>query len=394
MNGSFTCPRCGNEVNNSARYCMKCGYLNPNHPDNTQYSQLIGGSNNHSQGIQPSNNGLANNPFSAKGAEVGFGNKMGNFTLCFAVNLICYLLLICGVVFIFYSMNHGELKMMMGSELCYILFSISLFSLFQYSVQLVYMKMNKRWWLALIPFVNLYVLSDAICEKTALNFLVFVPVVGQIYLLFLLYKMGEAFKTSSFLTLLFPFIMFPVIGFGGHSFRGICYVSGRDTLESEYGKKKSFLILNVIIIVVSIVMFFYANTMSINRGIDRFSSYYIYYASQRVIRRTKLKVENGVYECDNENSNVLYFYFSDLSDYFSIPFYVYRAPIQAYVKVVIIPGANGGQAQYDYYISMTDLRYGIPETKVEEVTVDSVQPFEELDPAYQSGNQCNFRRNA
>ena len=205
--------------------------------------------------------------------------------------------------------------------------------------------------------------------------------------------MGKRFKTSGLLTLLFPFIMFPVIGYGGHAFNNICYVSGRDSLEQEYGKKKCFLVVGIITMVLSILMFIYANTVSINRGIDKLSSYYIYYASQRVIRRTKLKVENHVYECDN-NSKTLYFHFNDLEDYFNIPFYVYRDPIEAYVKVVITEEGNGVLDKYDYYISMTDKRYGFDEIAVDDLKIESVTEFSELNPVYKQGNECYFKRNA
>ena len=391
---TFTCPRCGNEVNNSSRYCMKCGYLNPNHPSNQQYTKILPKEEKNNPQDIYSTGTFNQNVISAKGAELAFGSNTGSFNICFIVNFICYLILIVGSVAAFYYLSDGNLKMMMGSELCYLLLGISLFSIFQYSIQLVYMKMNKRWWTALIPLVNLYVFSDALYEKKLLNFLVFVPFAGQIYYLVLLYKMGKDFKTSGFLTMLFPFIMFPVIGFGGHSFRGLCYVSGRDTLEKEYGKKKAFFIFNVVVVVASAVMFSYSNTTDINRGIDRFSSYYIYYASQRVITRTQLKVENRVYECMEPNNDVLYFYFGDLSDYFSIPFYVYRDPIEAYVKVIITRGDDGDPIKYDYYISMTDLRYGFPETSVDEVTIETIQPFTELDHAYEMGNKCYFNRTA
>ena len=37
------CPRCGSEMNIKARCCLKCGYLNPEHPDNkdmNKYSEV------------------------------------------------------------------------------------------------------------------------------------------------------------------------------------------------------------------------------------------------------------------------------------------------------------------------------------------------------------------
>ena len=393
---TFSCPRCGSDVNLKARYCMKCGYLNPAHPENKQYVKYLKGNK---EGYSVSQDGVNSdlqinvNEATGKLITTEFGSNMGNFTLCFIINLLCYALLVVGSVAIFYYACYGDVYTILGSELCFLLFIISIVSIYLYSTQLVYMKMNRHWWAALVPFVNLYALSDAIYGKKLLNLLVFVPVVGQIYLLVLFYKMGKEFRYNGLLTLLFTFIMYPVIGYGGSAFRNVCYLSGRDSLEKEYTKKKFFLIINVVVIVCSIIMYIYSNVVDINRGMDRFSSYYIYFASQRVITRTKLKVENNVYLCDG-TGDTLYFHFEDLSDYFNIPFYVYRDPIQGYMKVEIIRDAEGQPDQYIYSISMTDGRYGFAETPVSEFEMESVVPFGELDPNHLNGNQCYFRRNA
>ena len=35
------CSRCGSEMSANSRYCMKCGNLNENHPDNNKYSKIF-----------------------------------------------------------------------------------------------------------------------------------------------------------------------------------------------------------------------------------------------------------------------------------------------------------------------------------------------------------------
>ena len=37
----MVCPRCGAEMNPEQRYCMKCGALNYDHPDNKQMKTLM-----------------------------------------------------------------------------------------------------------------------------------------------------------------------------------------------------------------------------------------------------------------------------------------------------------------------------------------------------------------
>ena len=387
-NYTFICPRCGNEVNGNARYCMKCGYLNPAHPDNQQYMKLID-SNKESYSV--SNGQLSNvqvnlNEVRGGAVNVAFGSNTGSFTICFIVNFVCYLLAVVGLVGASYSM-YGDFQLAFASELSYLLFGLSIFSLFNYARQLIYMKMNCRWWASFVPIYDIYALSYAVFEKKWVFLLAFVPFVSNIYVLVLLYKLGESFNVNGLLMVLFPFIMIPVIAYGGHAFKGYAYISERDSLEKEYGKKKLFLISCVVVFVASIVMFIYSNTVSINKGIDKLSSYYLYAASQRVIKRTQLKIDSLVYECDTDDKT-MYFYFSDLDDYFSIPFYAYRDPIEAYVKVV-----EGADGEKEYYISMTDKKYGFPETKIEDLEIESVTEFAELNNVYESGNQCYFKRN-
>lgn len=396
---TFVCPRCGNDVKSSSRYCMKCGYLNPNHPDNKQMEKFMPtGMQSYSVSEAGVNTAFQANNNEVRGSiETAFGSHMGSFTLCFIVNFICWFALLIALLVSFYYVAGQNIYMMLSSELSYALLGTALFSMIQYGTELAYMKMNKRWWYSLIPFLNLYHLSDAINEKKLLNFLIFVPVIGQIYLLTVYYKLGKDFKTNGLLTMLFPFIMIPMIGFGSNAFRGVCYLSGRDSLEQEYGKKKFFLVTCVIAIISSIVIFIYANTVNISKGADRLSSYYLYFASQRVIRRTKLKVESHIYECDHVEGDTLYFYFQDLDDYFSIPFYVYRNPIKAYVKVVVHRDEEGvfnTFNKYDYYISMTDREYGYEEINVQDLKIEDIKEYTELDKSYEAGNQCYFKRTA
>ena len=388
-NYTFSCPRCGNEVNGNSRYCMKCGYLNPSHPDNQQYMNLIQGQK---ESYTVTNGSLSNvnvniNEVRATGVDVAFGNNTGSFMICFILNFVFYFVSVLGLFGACYSLYNGNIQMVFASELCYLLFGLTIFSIINYSIQLVYMKMNCRWWAPFIPFYNLYAMSVALDGKKWVNFLVFIPFIGQLYYIVLLYKMGVAFKVSGFLTVLFPFIMFPVIGFGSNGFNNVCYISERDSLEKEYKKKKTFFVVSIIVLILCVVMFIYSNTVSINKGMDKFSSYYLYYAADRVMTRTELKVENDVIECDDD-SFPKYLYFPSLDDYFNIPFYVYRDPIEAYVKVVRVNG------ELEYYISMTDKKYGFPETKFDDVKIESIVEYKELDKSYESGNICYFKRSA
>lgn len=387
-NETYTCPNCNSDVNINSRCCMKCGYLNPYHIENAKYEQYMRKTSSYSvsNGALVDDN-TTKNDTNIKAVTIGLGSKMGNYTVCFIVNLIGYIFLIGLLIFLYYNSLGQSISGLIGSNLYFPLFTITVFSLFLYSQQLIYMKMNRHWILSLIPLVNTYLLSDSLFENKLLNILVFIPGVNIIYYYVLLYQMGKAFNKSGILTVLFPFIMFPVIGFGGSSFRGVCYVANKDTLEKEFRKKKSYLKVAVFMIGCSLLMAIYVNIVSINKGIDQLSSTYIYFASQRVMRRTKIHVETKTYNCDSENGE-MYFYFGDLNDYFSIPFYIFRDPIKGYVKVVK-DDSSIYVDQYTYYISLTDEKYGFPETKFEDLKITSVEAYPSLEMD-DSATKCYF----
>lgn len=387
-NNTYTCPKCNSEVNINSRCCMKCGYLNPYHVQNVKYEKYMNntGSFTVTNGNVVDANSIKNDT-NIKAVEMGFGNRMGNYTVCFIINLVCYIVLIGILVFFYFSNSDGTITGILSSNIYYALFLVTVFSLFLYSQQLIFMKMNRHWILSLIPLVNTYFLSDAISENKWLNLLVFVPGVNIIYGMVLLFRLGRAFNKSGLLTLLLPLIMFPVIGFGGSSFRGVNYIGNNDTLEKEFKHKKNYLKVAVLTIICSILMAIYANIVHIDQGIDRLSSTYIYFAAQKVMRMTKIRVENNTFKCDDD-SEVIYFHFSDLNDYFSIPFYVFRDPIEGYVKAEKID-LDSFNSYYVYYISLTDGSYGFPETKFEDLKISSVVPytFIQLDDSI---NSCYF----
>ena len=389
----ITCPRCGSEFKSTSRYCMKYGYLNPNHPGNETYFDKYSRNDMEEYTVSGYTKDVISQPKGFKRGTINIflSGDIGSFNLCFAINILCYLLCVAGIVYFYYD-SSPNLYMMMGTELSYVLLLFSFFSLFMYAIQLLYMKMNKRWIYALIPLVNLYVFSDAITKKKLMNLLVFIPVVGEIYLFYLLYQMGKAFKKSGLITMLFPIVMIPIIAFGGSGFHDICYVSEKDSLEKEYGKKKFYGISCAIVVVAGLGMIVYSNAVNINHEVDHINSYYLYYATKKTVRRVEIKLDSNLDRC-TYTSDTKYFYFSDLYDFTFLPFYVFREPIEAYIKVVETPGEDGNSHR-EIYVSMTDGKYGYPETKYEDISFSTIVEYPVLDEVYENENRCEFRKNA
>lgn len=98
------------------------------------------------------------------------------------------------------------------------------------SMWVIYKKAGKPGWGSLIPLYNFYLLCDIIYHKGWLMILFFVPIVGEIFLLLLIFQLAKSFgKGTGFgLGLLFlPVLFFPILAFGNaqYKFRTIQHVS-------------------------------------------------------------------------------------------------------------------------------------------------------------------------
>ena len=243
---TIICSRCGAEMKASARYCMKCGNLNPNHPDNRAMLKYM--PNIQSYYVQ--SNGkidyLNNNS-----SEEKVANNGGSNTICFFVNYLIYVFLII-LSFVFAS------KIFYTPQALFLLISSIVF-LYIYSLEKMYMKMNKKWWLVLIPFYNFYVLSDAVLGSGLLSLLLLIPVVGSIFNVILIYNLGKKFGKNGFLTVIFTFILIPIIGLGESSFEGLKITIDDASLERNYKYKRIFFYTILIVGIFSLGLIIYNN---------------------------------------------------------------------------------------------------------------------------------------
>ena len=387
-NGYTTfCSRCGSEVNSNARYCMKCGNLNPDHPDNKGMSKFI---NTKQESYQVgSGKVLTNinaNATTGRADDVAIGDKMGSFTMCFLLNFGLFILLTFGAIFFFYVSYDGDVVGMITSYLPYYVIGFSVLSIELYSAQLVFMKMNKPWWAALIPFYNFYVIADAIYGNNYIRFLTLIPVVGQIISLYLLYKMGDCFKKSKLSMLVLPFIMLPIVGFGESSFYGTNYVGKKHTIEQEYKMKKMPLSLGFFYLFLCVAAIVYVNTTHLKNEIGEVNAAMFVKASDVTIREVSDHVSRRLYQCSYPDNGTFYLHFDDIASEFDIPFSITMPIIEAYVKVV-----PTGNDRYDYYISMTDGTYGFDETLSKDVDINTITYFHALKNVYDDGNDCYLR---
>lgn len=98
--------------------------------------------------------------------------------------------------------------------LAYLIGTLGLFKLFQ--------KAGKKGWLSFIPIYNLVVITNVIGKQWWLIPLIFIPIIGNVILVFLYLDMINCYKKHNFVQMLiatlFPFLWLPYLGFSKKSY--------------------------------------------------------------------------------------------------------------------------------------------------------------------------------
>ncbi len=382
------CSRCGAEMKSSARYCMKCGNLNPDHPENKSMEKFIPKSQGYFVGSRKSIVGtLAPN----SGLILSVANNTGSSKLCFLLTFGIYFIIVF-LIGLSTVLGLSDIYDIIYTNLAVIFLILSIIFIFVYSSERMYMKMNKPWWAALVPFYNYFVLSEAVFNNMFLGFLIFVPIVGNIYMLILYYKLGKSFNKNGVLTALFPLIMIPIIGFGDSLYNNRNYVKNdsKNSLEKDYKFKKISFSFSIFLIIISLINICYVNLGDLIKIASSSGDWYYYYAGNKMYKEVKKQMEDGTYEitCDDvvykREDGTIYFYYLDVGDEYNLMFSVTRDPIEGYVKVVSLNGER------KYYVSVTDGKRGIKEIDADELKVSSASNFKKLDETYIISKRCEL----
>ena len=368
------CTRCGAEMKANSRYCMKCGNLNYDHPENANMRPYI--SNNTNNYVVGSGQSILGNVPNGTITQ-GIANNTGNPLLCFYLNFFGLLLIVGGSLLSFLTRNNFDI---MGVFHTFIPFTALFFSViffYVYSIELVYMKTNHEWWSAIIPIYNNMTLAEITFGNSVLGLLTLVPFVGLIFSFVMLYKLGEKFGYNGWVSAIFFVIIIPMIAFGNRGYEGRNFVdpSITNASEKEYKRKKLFLIVCFLFFALGVAgaVYTFMNSLEETTG-DIGKSYYTN-ATDKVIKTTKEHINSGAISCNtnyNSMDGVYYFYYGDVGSEFKLPLAITRNSISAYVKVV---NANGTS---QYYISMSDGKYGYPETLSDNVSVDTIVEYPTL----------------
>ncbi len=245
------CPKCGNEMKNTSRYCMKCGYLNINHPNNKNVIKYFEDKGNTI--VRNSNGTYIMSSDILKSNDIDYLKR--NSRYCFIFNLITFLLTFVCFSIIYYR-NNGGFSNILLSNVWSIFIVIPLLFIYCYAYEMIFIKMGYSWWKALIPIYNVMLISKKVFDNLFLGLLIIVPIVGQIYLLVLMYKLATKFNRNGLLMVLFPFIMIPLISFSEDLYEKENINVDFD-FETTYGMKKKFLILCSIFLFIGLFMFLF-----------------------------------------------------------------------------------------------------------------------------------------
>lgn len=369
------CSRCGAEMKSSSRYCMKCGNLNYDHPDNQQYQKLQPKEEKEIYQVG-SGHSLMSIPTSGK-QTISVSTNTGNGKICFLVNYGWFLIILILSLFLSFHGNYS-LETILASNFPLIAIGLSVFFLYFYSIQLLYVKSDQKWWYALIPIYNFMILSEIVFHKKYLGLLFLVPGVNILFTFVLFYQLGKKFNYSGFLTMIFPIIMVLFIGFGVHPYDGRNYVnSGSETtLEKSYQHKKVPLVTALFVLVIGIFLFVFADYDNFKNKVSFFGNGYYVYVARQLVKTTQKKIESGSISCEDvsydENSGTYCFQYGDVRDGAFLLLYDMHDPMIANVVV----RNNDGESQY--FVELTDYTYGFSLTNIDELTSDSVVQYSSI----------------
>ncbi len=389
--GSYTiyCSRCGAPMKSNARYCMKCGNLNPDHPENDSMKKYIQKRQNYVVGSGRTVIGHLNQNGTI---SKSLANNTGDSKMCFIVTFSIYILaILCGILITIVSYNITDVSDIIYTHLPMNLLLLSYLFMMLFASERIYMKANHPWWATLIPIYNNLVFSKIVLGNFWLGLLGFIPIINIFYYLVIFYKLGKKFEKSGILTVLFPFVMIPVIGLGDSIYNKISYTTTLKTdSEKEYRRKSVFFGTIILVTVLSIASIFYTNLTTIDERIENMKNEYLVYVSNTVVDEIDKRVTSSDYTvmCDSEvysgEDGIYYFEYGDVKDEFNIFLGSFVDPISIYVRMEV------NQGNRTYYVSLSNGKLGFKNIESSSISVDTITNYKELDEGYSNASSCYF----
>lgn len=383
------CSKCGAEMSNNSRYCMKCGHLNYDHEANENMKKFMPKEKKKAYQVG-SGQSLVEGESSNHGVRKSAGTRTGNKRLCFFVNYFLYLLLLIGS-FLICSKFSFELESIMTSNFPKFAILFSFIFLYQYALELIFIKCNRGWIEAVIPIYRSFVLARIVFGNQWIGILALIPGINVIYTLVLFYLLGKYFEYSPMLSAVLPIVYLPLMGFGSRLFKGTIYVESdyEKEVEKDYQYRKIFFITILLFFLIGISLGFMASMTNRGGDADTIDRIYFIYASKKIVYELDENLENEDVSCDggsySDSRGIYYFPFDDVGEFVSLVLYDFREPIHGYV---VVDNTNG---ERQYSISLSDGNNGFGETKVGEVHYSTIESYQlTTEYAIQGKNTCRI----
>ncbi len=361
------CSRCGAVMKKDARYCMKCGNLNYNHPDNKsmqKYAPL----ENKTYEIG-SGKISANSAFTANTSA--YATNTGNKGAFFALNILLFIIIYGGLFLL------GFMHIIDFSVVFLMFILLSIFNIYFISLEIINMKANKPWWGALVPIYNTVLLTDIAFEKMIYVIFLFIPIVSSIFMLVLFYQIGKKFNKNAILTMLFSIFMLPIIAFGSSTYKGVNYVDlkDRNAIEKDFKTRKNLLYIILLFFIIGVGGIVYTNVTS-DSSILKDADKKIFIENAKVVlNKVEKKIKKGDFTCFEDTNLAVgtthYFVINNLRDDLNIYSFDDKV-VTAVVKVF------NNKGNLEYAISMSNGEVGFFELKKEELSIDKIIDYEEI----------------
>ena len=280
------CKRCGAEIAPTQRYCMKCGAINYEHPENASMKQYIT-----KEEIEKSNEAYALENDTSM--EVQIDGRIFRSKKSHAINYIdsratltpiILVTILIGLLCYFWLHFSVIVSLVIG-----LIYFICTF--YTMATACIYMKGGYSGLVPLVPFYAQYAFFDISFGKGWYFLFTLIPIVGIFFALYANYKLGKTFGKSGFITLFLPFIMYPIIAFSDISYQG----EGSKSVKFNASGKRRNVIVPAIIYC---VMIFFALFLPIKLFLEPYVQELSYISNAKVLLHSVEKdIKEGNYLC-------------------------------------------------------------------------------------------------
>lgn len=364
------CPRCGAEMKPEQRYCMKCGALNYEHPDNQKMKTYIT-PEEFDQANKDYNDASKHEvetvEFAGRTYETKTKKKKGYIDARSAVLLLLIITILLGLLAYFW-LNYSITFIL---AICVIYFIISFFVIVS---ALIYMKGGYSGFTPIIPFYSQYAYYDIAVGNGWKFLFLLIPVFGLFYGMYVNYRLGKVFNKNGWLTLFFPIIMLPVIALSDKAI-----YQGKGKQYEKFiasGKRRNVQIPSF---VYSIIFFLIFVGLSYTPLASSGKQYFYIFDVKLLVNQVNQNIIDGFYLCEDPSAdkNGCYVKFSNASDLTDYPFIPIRSSLngkklQGYIKAV------RKKEDYTYYVSITDGENGFQNKNVNNLTIQSLDKVNKI----------------